>query len=69
MEVTNGRKFIGRLPYHEDLLHSLENICNNEKVTLGVFYLIGAVSSAKLGYYDQKEKKVRRLRKPFRSEI
>ncbi|MFH0910297.1 MAG: DUF296 domain-containing protein [Planctomycetota bacterium] len=58
-EVTRGRCFVGRLRYGSDLLTELTGICWSEKVTLGRLEFIGAVTKARLGYYDQPEKKYR----------
>ncbi|MFH1837479.1 MAG: PPC domain-containing DNA-binding protein [Candidatus Omnitrophota bacterium] len=57
MQVSEGRTFIGRLKYKEDLLAAIRSVCENEGVTLGFFSVIGAVSSAKMGYYRQDVKK------------
>ena len=56
MKVENKRTFIGRLPHKADLLSAITEVAKKENVTLGVFTVIGAVSSAKLGYYKQDEK-------------
>jgi len=57
MKVEKGRTFIGRFDYKADLLASLTDICKKEKIRLGVFNVIGALTCAKLGYYKQDEKK------------
>ena len=57
MEVNKGRIFIGRLNHRSDLLLSLTEICKKENIQLGIFTLIGAVTRAHLGYYDQDSKK------------
>lgn len=57
VEPEAGRKFIGRFEAGEDLLNSLTEFCKKQNIRLGVFNLIGAVRSAKLGYYDQRQKK------------
>ena len=56
MEVKEGRNFIGRFKYKSDLLSSLEELCKKENIKLGAFSVIGAVTSVKLGYYDQENK-------------
>jgi len=53
MQVEKGRHFIGRFKTGSDLLGSLTSFCDKENIRLGVFTVIGAVRSAKLGYYDQ----------------
>jgi len=57
MKVSVGRSFIGRFKYKSDLLDSLTEICKKENIRLGVFSVIGALTSAKLGYYDQENQK------------
>ena len=52
-----GRTFIGRLKHNDDLLEALTNFCKEQKITLGTFNVIGAVTCAKLGYYNQELQK------------
>jgi predicted DNA-binding protein with PD1-like motif len=55
MQVNEGRIFIGRFPSKSDLLISLTDFCRDNDVRLGVFSVIGALFSAKLGFYRQDE--------------
>ena len=57
MQVKEGRLFIGRFKHKSDLLASLTELCEKEDIKLGVFKVVGALTSAKLGYYKQDEKK------------
>lgn len=57
IEPKNGRVFLGRFEAGKDLLAELTEFCKSLNIRLGVFSLIGAVRSAKLGYYEQNEKK------------
>ncbi len=57
MQVDSGREFIGRFKLGEDILAALTGLCEKEEIRLGVFTIIGAVRSAKMGYYKQKEQK------------
>jgi len=57
MQVDKGRMFIGRFKAGSDLLLSLTDFCRKENIVLGVFSIIGAVTSIKLGYYNQDVKK------------
>ena len=50
-----GRRFTGRLPHGTDLITSIENFCKEKMIQTATFSLIGAVSSATLGAYDQKQ--------------
>ncbi|MCD4779636.1 MAG: DNA-binding protein [Candidatus Omnitrophica bacterium] len=54
MQVDKARSFIGRFSHQSDLSESLTLLCKKESIRLGVFSVIGAVTSAKLGYYDQE---------------
>lgn len=55
MRVNNGRSFIGRFPYKTDLLLSISEFCKKENIRLGVFTVIGALTSVRLGYYDREK--------------
>ena len=55
--VTPGRKIIGRLAKGEDLLAALEKVAREHGITLGEVQAIGAVSQARVGYYEQVERK------------
>jgi hypothetical protein len=54
-EFTPGRRFLGRLPHGEDLITSIEDFCKASSIQTATFSVIGAVSSATLGAYDQKQ--------------
>jgi predicted DNA-binding protein with PD1-like motif len=54
--VTPGRKIMGRLAKGEDLLAALEKVARDNGITLGQVQALGAVSQARLGYYNQAER-------------
>lgn len=54
--VTPGRKIIGRLAKGEDVLSALENCAREKGINLGEVQAIGAVSQARVGYYNQAER-------------
>jgi uncharacterized protein len=54
--VTPGRKIIGRLAKGDDLLAALEGLAQEHGITLGEVTAIGAVSQARIGYYNQAER-------------
>ena len=54
-EFTPGRRFVGRLPNGKDLITSIEDFCKASSIQMAAFSVIGAVSSATLGAYDQKQ--------------
>lgn len=57
MKVEMAREFIGRFKVNRDLLGELTKLSKEEGIKLGVFSVIGALTCAKLGYYDQQAKK------------
>ncbi len=57
MQVREARAFIGRFRAKSDLLAELTELCKKEHIRLGVFSVIGALTYAKLGYYNQDAKK------------
>ena len=56
-EVKEGRSFIGRFGFGEDLLSALTAFCKKHRIRMGVFRVIGAVKNATFGYYKQDIKK------------
>jgi predicted DNA-binding protein with PD1-like motif len=54
-EFNRGRCLLGRLPHGRDLVAAVEDFCGDHSVDMAVFSLIGAVTSATLGAYDQKQ--------------
>ena len=52
-----GRGFMGRLAKGDDLLQALEKLCQEHEITLGEVRALGAVSRARVGYYNQEERK------------
>jgi predicted DNA-binding protein with PD1-like motif len=56
MQVTvksTGKKIMGRLAKGSDLLEDLGGICQEAGIKLGAVRAIGAVTRARIGYYDQ----------------
>jgi uncharacterized protein len=54
-EFKPGRRFVGRLPHGKDLITSIRDFCKASSIQIASFSVIGAVSSATLGAYDQKQ--------------
>lgn len=54
-EFKPGRRFLGRLSHGKDLITSIEDFCKASSIQMATFSVIGAVSSATLGAYDQKQ--------------
>ncbi len=56
MEMRNGRSFLGRLPHGKDIITSISEFCEENSIQTAAFNIIGAVSLATIGFYDQKQK-------------
>jgi predicted DNA-binding protein with PD1-like motif len=56
IQPKQGRTFLGRFECGDDLLNAITEFCRKNKIQLGIFNVIGAVKSAKLGYYNQDKK-------------
>ena len=54
-EFDSGRCLLGRLPHQKDLVTAVEAFCVDHGLQMAVFSIIGAVTSATLGSYDQKQ--------------
>ena len=54
-EFKLGRRLLGRLPHGKDMITSIENFCIASDIQTATFSVIGAVSSATIGVYDQKQ--------------
>ena len=54
-EFKPGRRLLGRLPHGKDLISSIEEFCTASGFKMATFSVIGAVSYATLGVYDQKQ--------------
>jgi predicted DNA-binding protein with PD1-like motif len=54
-EFNRGRCLLGRLSHGKDLVAAVEDFCGNHSLEMAVFSIIGAVTSATLGAYDQKQ--------------
>jgi predicted DNA-binding protein with PD1-like motif len=68
-EFQSGRKLLGRLPLGADLVTAVEQFCAENQITMAVFTIIGAVSSATLGAYDQNQQVYVTLKKQGHFEI
>ncbi|MDY6906093.1 MAG: PPC domain-containing DNA-binding protein [Thermodesulfobacteriota bacterium] len=54
-ELKPGRRFMGRLPHGGDIVTCVEAFCKTNDIQAGTVSIIGAVSSATLGVYDQAQ--------------
>ena len=55
--IESKRSIMGKLSHNSDLLEELTEICQKENISLGTVQAIGAVQSARIGYYDQDQRK------------
>ena len=51
--VSPGRAVMGRGGFGADLLEEITSLCRGEGITLGRVEAIGAVSKARVGFYNQ----------------
>ena len=54
-EFKSGRRFVGRLPHAKDLITFIEKFCKDASIQMAGFFVVGSVSSATFGSYDQKQ--------------
>ncbi len=54
--------FLGSLRKGDDLLAGLDGWCRDNRVTCGLIWVIGSLSRAVLGFYDQQERVYRSFR-------
>ena len=57
INLAPGRRVMGRLAKGHDLLGALEGHCLNLGIRLGEVRALGAVSAARVGFYNQAEQK------------
>jgi hypothetical protein len=63
------RSFLAPLQYGSDMLDEISRICREAAVRHAAFWVIGAVSSASFGYYDQAAKRYLQLHRQGEYEI
>ena len=68
-EYNIKRTFLTGLSHGEDLLSEVDKIVVKEDISLAVLSIIGALSSACFGYYDQNERKYNKIIKSGKYEI
>ena len=56
-QFTGGRLFMGRLSKGDDLLYALQGKCTELGVNQGEVRAIGAVTGARIAYYNQAERR------------
>ncbi len=68
-EFAAGRQFLGRLPHGRDIIAAIEDFCIQQEILAGSFSLIGAVSAATMGAYDQQKQEYMSFKKEGNLEI
>ncbi|MEM3608115.1 MAG: DNA-binding protein [Candidatus Bathyarchaeia archaeon] len=56
-EAPAGRSIVASLDHGADLLASIRRVAEENNVEAAVFWVIGAVKRAVIGYYDQDERR------------
>ncbi len=69
VSLTAGRRIMGRMAKGVDLLAALEQCCRTHEIGLGEVRALGAVSQARVGYYDQPQRRYCYLDLPQPLEI
>lgn len=68
-EAHAGRAFVGRLATGTDLLAEIQRFCVEQGIRAAWVSVIGAVSHAAFGYYEQDERRYLELSSEFHHEI
>jgi predicted DNA-binding protein with PD1-like motif len=61
-EYDTGKELLARLSHDADLLQSITELARSKGIEAGSFTAIGALKSARLGYYDQKNHEYREIK-------
>jgi len=56
-----GRIFVARLPHECDLLQWLTSFAIKNRMQMGTFFVLGAVTKAAVAFYDQQQKTYQEL--------
>jgi len=68
-EAHAGRAFVGRLATGTDLLAEIERFCAEQEIRAAWVSVVGAVSRAAFGYYEQDERRYLELSTDDHHEI
>ncbi|HEY7848114.1 MAG TPA: PPC domain-containing DNA-binding protein [Candidatus Limnocylindria bacterium] len=68
-EAHAGRAFVGRLATGTDLLAEIERFCEAQGIRTAWVSVVGAVSHAAFGFYEQDEQRYLELSSDFHREI
>jgi hypothetical protein len=56
-DFRQGRGFVARLDHGTDIIGQITELAKGKEIETGIFSVIGALSRAELGYYDQASQK------------
>ncbi|HET6819380.1 MAG TPA: PPC domain-containing DNA-binding protein [Candidatus Limnocylindria bacterium] len=68
-EAQDGRVFVGRLATGSDLVTDIQAFCEAEDIRAAWVSLVGAVTKATFGYYEQHEHRYIEMTSDFHHEI
>jgi predicted DNA-binding protein with PD1-like motif len=68
-EAQAGRAFVGRLATGSDLVAEVERFCEEQGIRSAWVSVVGAVSHAAFGYYEQDERRYLELSSEYHNEI
>jgi len=68
-EAQDGRVFVGRLATGSDLVTDIQAFCEAEDIRAAWVSLVGAVTKATFGYYEQHEHRYIEMTSEFHHEI
>jgi predicted DNA-binding protein with PD1-like motif len=68
-QAQEGRTFVGRLATGSDLVEEIQAFCAAENIRAAWVSLVGAVTSATFGYYEQTEHRYIEITSEFHHEI
>ncbi len=61
-EYNTGKELLVRLRQGTDLVRSITELARSKRIEVGSLSAIGALKSARLGYYDQKDREYREIK-------
>jgi predicted DNA-binding protein with PD1-like motif len=69
VELDLGRNYFVRVEHDADLAKFVTEFSTENNIKLGSFTAVGALKSAKIGFYDQKKHEYLEVKQPFPCEI
>jgi len=68
-QAQGGRVFVGRLATGSDLVEEIQDFCAAQNIRAAWVSLVGAVTKATFGYYEQQEQRYIELTSELHHEI